>query len=336
MASASIEILILDVGHGNCAFVSSEDDVIVIDAAQGIIPLEVLSSRGIATLRRVIVSHADQDHLSGVHAFLVNDAVTVRELHLNSDSERRTDAWRRFRVALRSARLRGEVAVGLTLTSGMKFVHGRVILEVVAPSPDLAISGCGGDDLAGRRLTANAMSAVVRVWVGSTRVALFAADIDAVGLDSLLQEQQDLEAKVLVFPHHGGLPRGANAYEFARRLVERVKPELVVFSLGRGKHNTPQPEIVSGVRSAAPAAHILCTQLSERCATSVPVLVPDHLIELPAQGRTERSCCGGSVRILVSDEDVVYLPERSAHREFVTKAASTAVCEEEMLGTSVS
>jgi len=92
---------------------------------------------------------------------------------------------------------------------------------------------------------------------------LLPGDMDWVGLDNLLEACPQPNARVLVFPHHGGTPHGGREREFARTHVPGVKPELVLFSIGRGVHNTPRPEIVAGVRAAAPSAHVMCTQLSK-------------------------------------------------------------------------
>jgi len=82
--------------------------------------------------------------------------------------------------------------------------------------------------------------------------------MDEFSLNSLLRKHQNIEAKVLVFPHHGGNSGGANDQEFAQKLCGLVKPDVVLFSLHRSLYDNPREEIVQGVVAACPTAHIMC------------------------------------------------------------------------------
>lgn len=323
------DLTILDVGHGNCAILRDSQGAIIIDAGFGATLLEFLEQRKITTIDAVLISHADADHLSGLLALLAQQHITVRSVFLNTDTRRQTALWRQLRVALTDARQRRAVKVHAELTSESSELLRRdeIEVQVLAPSPELALVGAGGQQLGGGQpLTANAMSAVVRVVAHGVPEVLLPGDLDAIGLEHLLSENLNPRARVLVFPHHGGRPGKADAEDFAAKLCAAVQADLVIFSIGRGKHATPHPDVIRGVLRARPRVHIACTQLSERCAASLPSASPTHLNENPARGRAGNTCCAGTIEVTLGGAVLSYTPGRTEHRIFVEHEAPSALC----------
>lgn len=311
-------LIILDVGHGNCALLRDTEGVVLIDCPPGSVLLEVLEYFSITEIDHVLISHADRDHIAGLPQLLLN--VRVNNIHLNSDWLRETKVWKDVQAALEDARKHSGVKVEAQLTTATTGRHnvGQVSVKILAPVPELALAGVGGNDPQGRRLRPNSLSAVVSLENHSRNIAILAGDLDRVGLDNLLQEDINLEADVLVFPHHGGKPGArVNGKEFAQQLCEYVRPKLVIFSIDRSLHSNPNDEIVEGVVSAAPEAHIMCTQLSEKCAVNLPITNPNHLSRVPAKGLIDKKCCGGTIVIKIGNDRDVYTPAPSSHRDFV-------------------
>jgi hypothetical protein len=97
-----------------------------------------------------------------------------------------------LRLALRDARQRSgtRIFVGLTTElTNRKLNVGQVKVEILAPTPELAMSGAGGSRFARTRLNSNSTSAVIGLVHDSHRVAILAGDIDQVGLNNLLEEE---------------------------------------------------------------------------------------------------------------------------------------------------
>ncbi len=323
------DLTVLDIGHGNSAVLIDERGTVIIDAGVGDTLLEFLEYRGIVEIDAVLISHADADHVAGVLTLVTQPHVAVRTVFLNSEALRQTALWTDFRVALQDARTRHatRVHVELTTESTAQLDRGGLLLEVLAPTPEIAASGAGGHDLSGRLLTANTMSAVIRIIANGTPEVLLPGDLDGIGLENLLAEHPEPRARVLVFPHHGGRPGSrVDPFEFAVRLCRAVQPEVVMFSIGRGKHGTPLPEIVRGVYAGAPDAHIACTQLSERCAGRLPSLPPSHLGARPARGRARNACCAGTMEVTLGGTMPAYAPRLNVHLTFIRQAAPTALC----------
>jgi competence protein ComEC len=321
------EVNILDVGHGNSALIVERSQVTVIDAGRDGLLLEALDYYGITQVNTVIISHADEDHIAGLDPLLSRGDIKIESVYLNSAESRDTLAWNAFRRALAGARRthKTHTNVGIALGATLPVRHTGLRLEVLAPLPENALAGEHGKDVAGKVQSPNSTSAVLRLLRGDTPVVLFAGDLDDHGLTHLLTETPEPTARVLIFPHHGGVPGSSDPEKFAKRLVEVVKPEVIVFSVSRRRKGFPHAETVQGVHAAGAKAHIVCTQLSQVCSAKTPNGLPS-LSAIPARGKDERACCGGTLRITTIDVNSMHEPTRESHRAFVTSLVTDAMC----------
>lgn len=317
-------VTVLDVGHGNAAVITGSKSTIVVDAPLGPTLLAHLLAEGLSEIDALLISHADADHMGGATNLLLQPTINVRSVYLNTEALRDTNRWRTLRSALAEAEARGAVDLQPALTSSTHWPDfGDFTVEVLSPSPVTALTGAGTEHLAGHQISANEMSAVIRV-AGTRASVLLCGDAEPTTVGGMATK--DLRADVCVFPHHGGLPGHGDPTTFAQTLTRAVEPSTVVLSLGRGVHNTPQPEIVRGIRDAAPSAHIACTQLSERCA-AVLTQQPTHLLDLAARGREPGTSCAGSMRFYLSDAGVATPGFADRHRAFIAAAAPNALCQ---------
>lgn len=316
---------ILDVGHGNSTVVEAPGSVSVIDGGGDDTLVRFLSDKGITYVENVIVSHADADHFGGISLLLADASFQVDRVYLNPDP-RDTVLWNDFVSVMVDAKRRGtEFSLELSNANPGHLEHRGIRLEVLAPSQELLYKTVGGRDPEGRRIGANTMSAVVRVWAQDAPRILLPADIDRQGLAYLLQEVPDIRADVLVYPHHGGSARASNLSAFARSLLDAAPAQLVVFSISRGgPYNNPRPEHISTVRQSLPDAHIACTQLSRSCAEEPPTAY-SSMHRGVAQGLASYSCCAGTIEVSLSEFS--YRPDRQSHQRFISRYASTPLCQ---------
>ncbi|QLE59518.1 MBL fold metallo-hydrolase [Nostoc sp. TCL26-01] len=323
----SPELIILDVGHGNCALIRDVNDVMVIDCPPGGTLAGTLEHLAIKEILHILISHTDADHIAGIIDILSNEDIKVHNVHINPDASKKSDIWTDVRIALQDARKRSGLRFSseLTTTKTGSLNIGSVEIEILAPTPELISGGAGSTDLQRRRLTSNSISAVVGIVHGSHRVAILAADIDNVGFDNLIQDQNNLSADILVFPHHGGKPGGADPKIFAEQFCTVVQPKLIIFSIDRNRFSNPRIEIVEGIISSVPNAHILCTQLSKQCTTTLPSSTPTHLNTLPARGLNSNSCCGGTITIKINGSKTNYA-EMALHKDFIINQVTSPIC----------
>jgi|SRR5579859_1980019 len=315
------ELLILDIGHGNCAILQDNNTVTVIDCPPSATVVEVLERQGIDTVDNILISHSDVDHAGGLPNLLKK--VFVRNVYVNPDADKKGakgTLWKGVRIALGLAEERGTIVhPSLTTTDNKKIYSGQVTIEILSPPSIIALGGVTGDDLDGRTQTSNSMSVVIGLVHDSHRVALLPGDMDESGLDNLLKKQQNIEAQILVFPHHGGTPgKNVDCQDFATKLCGYVQPKLVVFSHGRNRYRNPRKDIMQGVVLAIPNAHVMCTQLSKKCSAASPLSDFSHLTNLPASGFLRDSCCGGTIVVEINGKQTRYMPSLREHRAFVT------------------
>ena len=322
-------IAILDVGHGNCSVITNDGITSVIDTGIGTSLLEFLMDRGIFKLDMVLLSHADQDHISGLVQLLASTEFSVDRVRLNTDAMKQTKLWKNLVYELEVQESKGKLNwnVQLTADSGENFAIGDVQLEIIAPGKAFAALGPGNVTREGNRITSNSVSAVILLSKAGKPIAAVPGDIDEVGLADLKRRLagQSCCSPILIYPHHGGSSGSGGSAKFAIEMCELFCPQVVVFSIGRGLHGTPRPEVVDAVRKKVPSVRIACTQLSEHCADSLPLADPSHLLPVYADGRYDRKCCAGTIVIDV-DANGELLPVDKDHSDFISKYAATALC----------
>jgi beta-lactamase superfamily II metal-dependent hydrolase len=333
MTTPTPSLAILDVGHGNSAVVHSGSGAIVIDAGPGSTLLEYLTDLGIYEIDSVLLSHADKDHIEGLVALLSSGLFVVRHVRLNSDALKGSDLWGDLLYELGSAARVGKVdfVPALTTSQTGEFDRGEIGVEILAPSPELAAQGPGAITRNGRRLTSNSISAVIRITKKKKPIALLTADLDDVGLDELIATGIDISAPLVVFPHHGGRPGSANLAAFSAKFCSFISPStlsIIVFSIGRGLHETPQPEIIAQLRKSFPSARVMCTQLSLHCATLLPNRHPTHLHNSFSRGKEHKKCCAGTLFLDLRKSTRLF-PLLTSHKRFISKNATTALCQRE-------
>ncbi len=176
------------------------------------------------SLDKVILSHAHVDHYGGlVHPLK----------YLGADKYLHNAVWPQGydRDRLENALERQNVQEDV-LSRGDVLELGRgVLLEVVHPEDPHRY-----DQL-------NDSSLVLRLVWNDRPLALISGDIEARGIVDLLKTRQDLEAQVLLVPHHGS--RSSAEPDF----YNRVDPELAVVSRGfMNRFRVPHHEVLKIIR----------------------------------------------------------------------------------------
>ncbi|MCL4303711.1 MAG: MBL fold metallo-hydrolase [Anaerolineae bacterium] len=320
-------LTIIDVGHGNSAVLEDSNGVVIIDAGPRNGLLEFLVQENIVKIGVVLLSHADQDHIGGLINLLASENFEIGIVRINTDASKSSEIWDdlAYELALQQETHQIDFEPSLTTADSGKFNQGDVYIQILGPSTYLAAKGPGSNDRIGRPITANSVSAVIRLLDNERPVALFPGDIDEIGLDDLLERVQDVKSPVLVFPHHGGLAGTAEATSlFTKRLTENVAPESIIFSIGRNQ-KTPRSEVIMAIREIHPHVRISCTQLSEKCANILPAELPSYTKYKFAKGAESRKCCAGTIVIDIQTGQIH--PPYEQHQLFITShAPTTAIC----------
>lgn len=328
------DIHVVDVGHGNCAICRGDGWAAVIDAAAGTTPLDAIKDLGLDRLDVIIISHRDYDHAGGVVPILADKKLKIEKLFVPPDAGKdpRSPENALLLVALEDAKVTGRCKVSRDLDAALppgELDGGGVKLEVLAPTFATGMTGVKGENVLGGSMTSNTVSAVVRVELSDGLKVLLPGDIDDIALAELQERGTNLEANVLVFPHHGAHSAVADEEAFALGVMEAVKPHTVLFSVGRGKRARPTEAVLRGVFGSNPDVYVACTQLSSGCA-DLNVELPssadefEHLADVAGSGHPPKCrTCAGSM--LLRGEGLSK-PSEEAHQQFIDEVAPTPLC----------
>lgn len=319
-------LAILDVGHGNSAVLFCGEEVIVFDVGLGSSLLEFLTNQDIKLINTIYLSHADEDHIAGMMGILASKTVEIGCVTLNSDACKKSAVWDDLVYELEGAYRTGHINFQVGLTEGHITSFEDVTVTVIGPSRYLASKGAGSVNRSGKKIHSNSISAVIRICKADQPIAILPGDIDSVGLEDLISTGVAADAPILVFPHHGGYQGiGSSIEDYVVKLIELVQPHSVLFSIGRGKYETPNPQLVEELRKYSSITRIMCTQLSEHCTSTIPDNPSDHLCEVFSLGRSKQVCCSGTVLISLNDPSSI-LPDNDHHIAFIKKYVEKPLC----------
>ncbi|MDB5327536.1 MAG: ComEC family competence protein, partial [Phycisphaerales bacterium] len=190
-----LRLTLLSVGAGQCAVIEPpRHRITMIDAGSLSLADPVrrcvgpfLRQRGITSIDTIFVTHADTDHYGSVGE--IAEAYDTHEVLTAAPFEKevgRNFIGQAFLQALRAADCPPrKVLPGQTVPLG-----GDAIVEVLWPPAKSA------------ELSTNDQSLVLRLTYGKRRI-LFTGDIQAAAMTALLQHPDQLQADVLIAPHHG-------------------------------------------------------------------------------------------------------------------------------------
>lgn len=319
-------LFVLDVGHGSCSVLRDSGHVIVFDAGPAFALLSFLKKEGISQIDLVVISHSDDDHIAGLLGLIANDGFTIGKVRLNADFVKNSDIWFDLIYELEQRHEAGEIDfhASLTTADSGQFDFGEIQIELLAPTQFAAATNVASPKQRSRRFTSNSRSVVVRLSRNGEPMVLLPGDIDEIGFDALLQTTPNPEATILVYPHHGGSSGAKDEAAFASKLCGTIKPSIVLFSIGRGKHETPRPEIVEAIRGSVPNLRMACTQLSKHCCLEHTDEL-HHLTTHFAAGREQRRCCAGTIAIQLSSP-VTISPDEDLHKDFIQAVAPAGLC----------
>ena len=247
LRSHDLEIVFLDVGQGDAAFVRFPNGkTMVVDGGERNayfdcgeqVLLPFLRYMGVRRVDVVVASHPHNDHIGGLVALLEQ-----MEVGHFLDSGQGYDSWtaQRLRelIAERGVHYR-RIAAGDSL-AGLGGVAGLVL----HPTADFV--DADGDTPFGL----NSGSVVFSLQHGAVRV-LFTGDVEQETDPVILAWGARLQAQLLKVAHHGSRTSSQPLF------IEAVAPAVAVMSLGEGnKFKHPAPEIVA--RYATHGARVLRT-----------------------------------------------------------------------------
>ena len=237
--TAGLTVTVLDVGQGDSILVQAPGGRTMLvdgggrageqtrgyDVGREVVT-PALMARGVRSIDVLVITHPHEDHIGGLAAVL--EAVPVKMVldpMLPTDSETYT--------ALKEEISKRQISVHRA-TEGQRINLGEGIYADVLNPPDPRLSNTDAE--------LNDNSVVLRL-VDEQLSVLLAGDVDRAGAERLAAMGERIQSTILKVPHHGSADPAATG------LVEAVKPEVAVISVGaRNPFGHPSQEMLGELK----------------------------------------------------------------------------------------
>ncbi len=174
----------------------------------------------------VVLTHPQSDHLNGLIYIL--DNFNVREVWSNGE----TADTRPYKKFIKIIEKRG-IAHRIVSKDTPEKRIGTVAIKILNPEKPIIKDG----DSIQKFDVVNNNSLVMKLTLGKVSF-LLPADISKPTESRLVSANVDLKSDVLMAPHHGGFTSSTPPF------LNRVRPEIVVFSCGANIFRHPYPDVL--------------------------------------------------------------------------------------------
>lgn len=303
----AVRVWFVDVGAGDCTVmldVASRRALLVDCPTTHVDEVQALLSREGATLDTVIVTHWDLDHYGGASRLAVE--LPVNKVLYNHDTlfpdERGTP-----RIGIVSAlknflNIPSADRILESAAAGKNGAVGEVRWNILAPNHAELTRA-----YAARKR--NVASAVVDVSTPCLRIIIGGDAVAATWVRLLTAE--DLRSDVLRWPHHGADLAGDDDGKIRDEVLEAVRPNLLIVSVGAEKPNGHPSAAV--IKSAAGSSSILCTQVTAGCFGHISRLARNSEEGRACISKLETRHCAGTVCIDCWEDSYSVRPDSAEH-----------------------
>lgn len=219
-------ITFLDVGQGDCTFINIDGTTILIDGGSSDIKnvgknriVPAIKSYGYDYLDIVIVSHTDNDHISGILEIIENNMLNIKQVYIPDVKEESTNAFidtlNKYNIPFQTMKERSFLKIK------------NAYFQALSPSDNLI-----GD--------INDKSLVLYCDIKGLR-AVFTGDISADIEDEITKKYKRLieNINVLKVSHHGSKTGSC------RKFISALKPAAAIISCGiNNRYKHPHKETI--------------------------------------------------------------------------------------------
>lgn len=221
-----LRVHFLDVGQGDCALITFDEEAMLIDAgpaSAGDTVLRYLEDQGIKHLKYVVATHPHEDHIGSMDRVLSTFQVdTLIMPKMTADT-------RTFEAMLTVI---NEKSIKVTApAAGAQYKLGDAAITLLGPVRE------DYEDL-------NNCSVVLKLEYGKSAF-LFTGDAEAEAEADLLASGADVSAQVLKVGHHGSSTSTSDAF------LKAVSPSYAVLSVGAGNsYGHPDSKTLQKLKAA--------------------------------------------------------------------------------------
>jgi competence protein ComEC len=229
-ASTSTSVSILDVGHGSSILLQlpHNKNILIDGGGSGNDSFNIgerviapfLWNRKLDHLDAVVISHPHADHYNGLPFILTH--FRPKELWVNSMTGQDPEYQQLLNLANQL-----NIAIKIPKTGEILFQDDNARLQCVFNDSAAERYSAGTPfSLKALKSNLNDMSLVLRLET-TKRSFLFPADISATMADILVADRKNIQADILLAPHHG------SKSSMSQNFIKTVDPEYIAISAGR-------------------------------------------------------------------------------------------------------
>ena len=223
-ADTEMTVHYLDVGQGDCMLLACDGEYMLIDAgdnSKGTAVQNYLTKQGVKTIKYVIGTHPDADHVGGLDVILYKfDCETVMLPDISKDTKT-------YRDVLDTMDQKGYT--NTLPAAGEEFMLGSASCMLLGPRTSYE--------------DANNNSVVILVTHGTNKF-LFMGDAEAEAEEDILRGGADVKADVIKVGHHG------SRYSSSESFMQAVTPSYAVISCGEdNRYGHPHAKTLNALRA---------------------------------------------------------------------------------------
>ena len=238
-----LSVSMLDVGQGDCLVIQMGSSAVLVDGGSTSVKYvgqyriaPYLRYKGIRTIRSIILTHPDGDHMNGLCELMemrgTGEFSTRIEQITVPEWMRESEAWEDMKT------MAGQQKIPVFYAEkGDTFRFGSSIMRVLHP----------GTENYGENTNAGSLTFLLQT---QDFAMLFTGDLEGEGEQAVCQD--NIRCDVLKVAHHG------SANSTSQELLDKTKPSLALISCGEGNsYGHPHRETLERLQSAG--CEIVCT-----------------------------------------------------------------------------
>jgi competence protein ComEC len=229
----------LNAGQGDCCVMRLPNgDVVVVDCnvrSANVNVVKFLQEAGISRVALLVLTHPDQDHVSGLPALAASgikfDNVIDGRFRKEDAQGERTPGYEEYKAALQALEVGGATFMKRTAISGDEVSIGTTKIEFLAPHKTMSAED------------ANEASLAFRLVQGQ-RSILFGGDVTAATWETIANRIGNRLKSDIFWSSHHGAESGCHP-----PAVGLIKPHLTIISVGDNNYGHPHAEALQCYKS---------------------------------------------------------------------------------------
>ncbi len=227
--AGDVILTVLDVGQGLSTIIRTQNYSLLYDTGDKFSPgfnmsdmvsIPYLRLKGINEIDKLVLSHSDRDHAG---SYVELNQLSIKEV-ISGEAKKIEEKYQTY-LAKPSAAIKQCYQGQHWQWDGVKFE----ILSPVTPTKQLKH----------KNYKANNQSCVILVTTQSQQQILLTGDIEKTIEKQLIKNYPQLNADILIVPHHGSKTSSSMAF------LKHINPEIAVFSYGyRNRFRHPADKVV--------------------------------------------------------------------------------------------